>query len=300
MIQIVNYGDGLYELIGSARYDIRIDGVEAPKVAELTLNQVPKLIEEKKIVKGGVIHYLWADKIITFLEYQTVKNLRNYEDDGVEFETREDKEKWESYMTNCKPVYAEDKIEWRPLEFTVLYKQKISKEHSDYIKSSYVFPGYWDKEKIIEAICTYTPNEDKMLRGILVSKDFEEVPHNTFSDHTKGRKFDIYDGVKFSKINNTYISKYFTGGCFKPTKGSYEQCIEAYDRDVQAITNVVQMIERQFSEVPLERQALKEAIDKLDICKSTLYKISVAKSYKQDYNYVYRTLQETINNLIKL
>ncbi len=304
-IQLINYGTGLYELINSGRKNIKVDGIELPVEGVYCLNEVPKVIEYKVVKPEELLHYIKGKNIITLEEYRQVLNLR-LDDKDVMFETVEDRDVYNYYVNDSKPVYSEPETIWVPYEISVLYKEFIPDEYKAYISSNYVYPTTpYSTSRIstiepVKAICTYNPYQDIMLRSTLVSKEFEEVENNIFNSKSKGKKFEINDGVKFSKINETYISKYFSSRLFKSVKGSFEECKQACDRDLQAVTDVVNMFVRQFEEVSLDRQLLKDSLDTMLYAKEKLDKISVSKSYKDGYNAARNSVVKAINNLIKL
>jgi hypothetical protein len=304
-IQLINYGTGLYELINPGRKILKVDGIELPVEGTYCLNEVPKVIEYKVIKPGALLHYIKDENIVTLAEYRQILNLR-LDDEDVMFETTEDRDLYNYYVNNSKAVYSEPETVWVQYEIDVLYKEFIPDEYKAYISSDYVYPiTPYSTSRIstiepVKAICSYVPYQNIMLRSTLVAKGFEEVENNIFNSKSKGKKFEINDGIKFSKINETYISKYFSSHLFKSVKGSFEECKQACDRDLQAVTEVVNMFVRQFEEVPLDRQLLKDSLDTMLYAKEKLDKISVSKSYKDDYNAARNSVVKAINNLIKL
>jgi hypothetical protein len=301
-IQLINYGTGLYELINPGRKNLRVDGIELPVEGTYCLNEVPKVIEYKVVKPVVLLHYIKDNNIVTLAEYKQVLNLKLFGDEPVMFETTEDRDLYNYYVNNSKPVYSEPETVWVQYEINVLYKEFIPDEYKAFISSNYVYPSisHYTPPEPVKAICTYTAFQNIMLRSTLVSKGFEEVEYSIFDSKSKGKKFEINDGIKFSRINETYISKYFSSHLFKSAKGSFEECKQACDRDLQAVTEVVNMFVKQFEEVPLDRQLLKDSLDTMFLVKDRLDKISVSKSYKDDYNAARNSVVKAINNLIKL
>lgn len=315
MITLIDYGyTNYYRLqFGQSTGQYKIDELEInlkDHPSYIIIDQIPQQIFRKGLSKQELSHYKSTTSDLntcTINEYkekeQSYLRNRKYDDDlnRYIFETVEDKNNYETFLSEWKPVLVTIEGLWEPVEFKKVYKQKIDEKYQNYISSEIIIPvkGYWDKEvKPVESLCKYSPNSSLMIRQIATSFGFTEVESNTFKSNTKGKKFSIHNGLEFSKMNDIYFGKdVSSGNNFKSKTGSYEECIQAFEQDYNGIYSYISMVAAEFSNEKMDEISVLEVYTKLKMMYRYFNEISVSKSNYDKYNNGMRTLKTLIERI---
>ena len=310
MIYIIDYGlKDLFEIFkrGYGSDIVRIGDIEFTLSEQpVTLTEIPSQLFKKVSLPTRVGHFEFEGQTMSIDEYNSkwkelTKN-RYYDDDEDRyiFETREDKSNFEEFERNWKPIHLEPEIKWEETSFEVIRKQFIEEKYRPFIKSQIVISNRSDK---VESICQYYPNFDQMFKKIGNEYGFVEVEDKPFTDHTKGKKFSFHSGIKYSKCNGEYVTKFFENkGLFVDKKGTYEDCIIAFERDYNAISTYLKLQSSMIDQKELSPLTLKECYDLIQSIKSTARKVDSMKLTRSDYNNLLKlisSLEEKILNETK-
>lgn len=294
MIYIIDYGLGnLFELMRDdyGTLDVKIDGDEfsLTKDKSFSLTKIPEIISKKTVLPKRIGHYEYNGQVLSADERSVIwSDLRKNgfwdgEDDDVwVFDTREDKLKFEEFERECKPVYLEPEVKWDEVEFQVIKKQFVEEKYRPFIESQIVISNNPSK---VEAICHYSPNFEQLFRKQAIGLGFVEVEDKTFGDNTKGKKFSFHTGIRFSKCNGEYVNKFFEGKrLFEPKKGTYNDCIIAFERDFNAISSYLNLQLQAIEGVKLESATVKAVYDALIEIKMTANRVDSMKATRSEYN----------------
>lgn len=308
MIYVIDYGlNNLFELfkndygtlkckIGETEFELRKDPI--------TLTSIPDKIFWKVELQKRISHYEFGEKTLSIDERSAMwLDLRKNgawagEDDDVwVFETREDKLKFDEFERDWKPVFTEPEIRWEDVEFQVIKKQFIEEKYRPFIESQIVIETRHDK---VEAICTYSPNFDTMFRKQAIELGFVEVEDKTFADNTNGTKFSLHCGYKFSKCNGGYVNKFFENkGLFVAKKGTYDECVVAFERDYNAIASYLNLQVQIIEQKSLEPLMVKIVYDSIVSIKISANRVDSMKSTRSDYNQLLKLIAQLEQMLLK-
>lgn len=291
MIYVIDYGlDNLFELfkndygtlkckIGETEFEIGQNPI--------TSTSIPDKILKKVELHKRIGHYEFDGKILSVKDYSVVwedYRKNGYYDDDEDrfiFDTREDRENFNEFEKNWKPVYLEPEVRWDEVEFQIIKKQFIEEKYRPFIESQIVIETRPDK---VEAICTYSPNFDVMFRKQAIEFGFVEVEDKSFTDNTKGKKFSFSSGVRFSKCNDEWVNKFFENkGWFISKKGTYEDCIASFERDYNAIATYLNLQVQAIDGKAMEPLMVKTVYDALLSIKSTANRVDSMKATRTDY-----------------
>ena len=113
---------------------------------------------------------------------------------------------------------------------------------------------------------------------------FVEVEDKSFADNTKGKKFSFHSGIKFSKCNAEYVSRFFENkGWFISKKGTYEDCIASFERDYNAIATYLNLQVQAIDGKAMEPLMVKTVYDAIINIKSTANRVDSMKATRTDY-----------------
>lgn len=313
MIQVVDYQNELYGISqtqewGGNTLNLKIGEVEftLPLKTELTITEIPKEIFQKKVISPEVTGYV--DKFGNSIRVDEFKGaltefnkLKVWDDDAEEsiWETKEDKLKYESFLSNWKPVYSEQKIEWIPVEFEVVIKQHVPDKYKSFITSSIILETRTIEgnsfNKCKKAICSYFTNATTMIRMVANELGFTIVENE---HKTEGKNIFIYkssDVLRFSKVNGNYFrigeevwKKY------RNVTGTLEQCITQYEWEYKQIYNYLLGVRNTIENKIINPEERKELLELMDKAAIQYNKVDSMKSTRTYYNELGRTL-----NLIK-
>lgn len=311
MIYIIDYGlKNLYEIFkqGYGSEIVKIGDNEVTLSQQLmTLTEIPDKILKKIILQKRIEHYEYNSQVLTNEEWlEQWKKLRKNgfwdgEDEDIwVFDTREDKSNFEEFERNWKPIYLEPEIKWEETSFEIIKKQFIEEKYRPFIVSQIVITNNSGK---VESICQYYPSFEQMFRKIGNDYGFIEVEDKSFSDNTKGKKFSFHSGIKYSKCNGEYVTKFFENkGLFSDKKGTYEDCIVAFERDYNAISTYLKLQLAKINQKEISSLTLKECYDLIQHIKSTARNVDSMKSTRSEYNSLLKlisSLEEKILNETK-
>lgn len=315
MIQVVDYQNELYGISqtldwGGNTLNLKINEVEfsLPLKTEITITEIPKEIFQKEVISPVITGYVDANgNSLRVDEFQSIQGelikSKVWDDDAEEsiWETKEDKLKYETFLSNWKPVCSEQRIEWIPVEFEVVIKQHVPEKYRSFITS-----GLITETRTIEgnnfnrckkAICYYNTNSATMIRMVANELGFNIIENE---HKTEGKNIFIYktsaDSVlRFSKINGNYFKigeevwkKY------RNVTGTLEQCITQYEWEYKQIYDYLLGIRNTIENKTINPEERKELIELLDKGLGQYYKVDSMKSTRTYYNDLGRTL-----NLIK-
>lgn len=315
MIQVVDYQNELYGISqtldwGGNTLSLKINEVEfsLPLKTEITITEIPKEIFQKKVISPVITGYVDANgNTLRVDEFQSIQceliKSKVWDDDAEEsiWETKEDKLKYETFLSNWKPVYSEQRIEWIPVEFEIVIKQHVPDKYKSFITS-----GLITETRTIEgnsfnrckkSICYYNTNSKTMIRMVA-----NELGFNIVEDEykTEGKNIFIYKNIadsvlRFSKVNGNYFKigedvwkKY------KNITGTLEQCITQYEWEYKQIYDYLLGIRNTIENKIINPEERKELIELLDKGLDQYYTVDSMKSTRTYYNDLGRTL-----NLIK-
>lgn len=314
MIQVVDYQNELYGISqtldwGGSPLNLKIGEVEftLPLKTELTITEIPKEIFQKKVISPEVTGYVDANgntlRVDEFKSALTDFNkLKVWDDDAEEsiWETKEDKLKYETFLSNWKPVYSEQKVEWIPVDFELVIKQHVPDKYKSFITSSIIteirtIEGNTNN-RCKKAICYYNTNATTMIRMVANELGFNIVDNEY---KTEGKNIFIYKNsdsvLRFSKVNGNYFKigeevwkKY------RNVTGSLEQCIAQYEWEYKQIYDYLLGVRNTIENKTINPEERKELLELLDKGLSQYNKVDSMKSTRTYYNDLGRTL-----NLIK-
>lgn len=314
MIQVVDYQNELYGISQTLEWcggslNLKIGEVEftLPLKTELTITEIPKEIFQKKVISPEVTGYV--DKFGNSIRVDEFKGaltefnkLKVWDDDAEEsiWETKEDKTNYEFFLSNWKPVYSEQKIEWIPVEFEVVIKQHVPDKYKSFITSSIILETRTIEgnsfNKCKKAICSYFTNPAAMIRMVANELGFNIVENE---NKTEGKNISIYkiaDSVlRFSKVNGNY----FRIGeevwrMYRNVTGTLEQCIAQYEWEYKQIYDYLLGVRNTIENKTISPEERKELLELLEKGLSQYNKVDSMKSTRTYYNELGRTL-----NLIK-
>lgn len=310
MIQVVDYQNELYGISqtldwGGSSLNLKIGEVEftLPLKTELTITEIPKEIFQKKVISPEVTGYVDANgntlRVDEFKNTLTEFNkLKVWDDDAEEsiWETKEDKLKYETFLSNWKPVYSEQKIEWIPVEFEVVLKQHVPDKYKSFITSSLITETRTIEgnsfNRCKKAICYYNTNPATMIRMVANELGFNIVENE---NKTEGKNISIYkiaDSVlRFSKVNGNYFrigeeiwKKY------RNVTGTLEQCIAQYEWEYKQIYDYLLGVRNTIENKTINPEERKELQDLLEKGLSSYHRVINTKSTQSYYNELGRTL----------
>lgn len=308
MIYIIDYGlNNLFELfkndygtlkckIGEIEFELGNDPITLTSISD-------KIFKKVELLKR-IGHYEFDGKILSNEDRSTQwRELRKNgfydgEDNDIwVFDTREDKLKFEEFERNWKPVFLEPEVRWDEVEFQVIRKQFIEEKHRPFIESQIVIETRPDK---VEAICTYSPNFDMMFRKQAIELGFAEIEHKTFDASTKGKKFSFHSGIKYSKCNDEYVSKFFENkGLFNSKKGTYDDCVTSFERDYNAIATYLNLQVQTIEKIEIEPLMIRTVYDAILNIKSTANKIDSMKATRSDLNSLLKQISALETKLLE-
>lgn len=314
MIQVVDYQNELYGISqtlewGGSSLNLKIGQVEftLPLKTELTITEIPKEIFQKKVISPEVTGYV--DKFGNSIRVDEFKGaltefnkLKVWDDDAEEsiWETKEDKLKYETFLSNWKPVYSEQKIEWIPVEFEVVIKQYVPDKYKSFITSSIILETRTIEgnsfNKCKKAICSYFTNVTTMIRMVANELGFNVVENE---NKTEGKNISIYEiadsVLRFSKVNGNYFrigeevwKKY------RNVTGNLEQCVAQYEWEYKQIYDYLLGVRNTIENKTINPEERKELLDLMDKAAIQYDNVDSMKSTRTYYNELGRTL-----NLIK-
>lgn len=315
MIQIIDYNNGIFGIVQNENYnsiDLKIGDVEfkLPKDKLYTLSELPIEILQKKTASGTITHY--ADGYGNTLSCEDRRVVINqlhskmvWDDDGDNkiWETRQDKEEYETFNQRWKAVFSEPVVEWNPVEFEVIKKQYIPEQYAKYITSSVIIgstSNYNGHE--YKAICHYQSNPAEMIRDIASKLGFSISKSD---DDIKGKRIFIYtrsgvdSTVRFSKVNGNYFGipehEYKKYGS---RTGTFEECVAKYEFEYNTLHDFLLGIANKLDYPtlsPAERSDLAAIVDN-----AFLYwnKISPMKTSRDEYRYLGQKLTELKKKLL--
>ena len=314
MIQVVDYQNELYGISqtldwGGNTLSLKIGEVEfsLPLKTEITITEIPKEIFQKKVISPEVTGYV--DVYENTLKVDEFKNaltefnkLKVWDDDAEEsiWETKEDKVNYEFFLSNWKPVYSEQSIEWIPVEFEVVVKQHVPDKYKSFITSGLILETRTIEgnsfNRCKKAICYYNTNATTMIRMVANELGFNIVENE---HKIEGKNIFIYkvsDSVlRFSKVNGNYFKigeevwkKY------RNVTGTLEQCIAQYEWEYKQIYDYLLGVRNTIENKTINPEERKELLDLLDKAAIQYNKVDSMKSTRIYYNDLGRTL-----NLIK-
>ena len=300
MIYIIDYGlNNLFELLrddyGTLEVKIDNDEFTLTKDKSFTISKIPEKIFKKTILQRRIGHYDYNGQILSIEERSVIwSDLRKNgfwdgEDEDIwVFDTREDKTKFEEFERNCKPLFLEPEIIWDEVEFRVIKKQWIEEKYRPFIVSQIVISN---NPANVKAICEYSPSFEQMFKKYAIELGFIEVEDKSFTDNTKGKKFSFHSGIRFSKCNGEYVTKFFENRyLFVPKKGTYEECIASFERDFNAIANYLNLQLASIENKQMEPLAIKKCYDLVQNIESVAGKVDSMKSTRSEYNSLFKLI----------
>lgn len=303
MIYIIDYGlKNLYEMFHTPGYhpiELRIGDIEfSLRPGEnMSIDTLPVFIEQKVKQPNTVRHFQSGDSVMTIEEYREQRSLlasrgSRDDDDNFLFDTWEDKKNYDVFCESWTPVYTVGEFRWEECPFKIITKQYVDPVYKSYITSEIIVRTS-EKDEPVKSICIYTPSFEGMCRKIGPALGFVEVENKTFVDNTLGKKFSFNSGIKFSKINNEYIEKYFENRrLFISEKGTYEQCVSAFKRDYSAVEEYLKLVAAKVDGVKIETTTAKDIFDIASEALSRLYKVQPMKASRNEYDGVCKLLNE--------
>lgn len=319
MIYIIDYGlKDLFEIRYHSNYgsiDIKIEDQEFTLSANnpMTISSFPTEILLKTSMPSQIIGYetISGETQITVETYKeklaVLKSFGSYDDDGnFIFETREDKTNYDAFTSNWKPIYSEQETIWETIEYKIIYKQYVDEYLQPFITSQIVIPvdSFYkksDERTPITAICEYKPNFTMLFRQIANKFGFVEVEDKTFLDNTIGKKYSIHDGIKYSKCNGQYLTKYFENrDIFRPTKGTYDDCVKSYNRDYDTINSYIQLQIKHIEGKGLELTTAKIILDLILDLQTKYHKIDSMKSTRDEYRQMGKLIKDIETKLLNI
>lgn len=315
MIQVIDYNNGIFGIVQNENYnsiDLKIGDVEfkLPKDKLCTLAEMPSEILQKKTVPAAVTHYAdlegntlsWDDHIaeITRLNANMV-----WDDDGDSkiWDTREDKENYEAFISRWKGVYSEPVVEWNPVDFEVIKKQYIPEQYAKYITSSIIVGSTTNyHQQAYKAICYYTSNPAQMIRDIAEKLGFSI---SSSENETKGKRIFIYtrsggdSTVQFSKVDGNYFNvpesdrkKYGS------RSGTFEACVAKYEFEYNQLYDFLLGVANKLDHPTLSPEERTELASTVDAAMGHWNKIDPMKSSRDQYRYLGSKLTEIKKKLL--
>lgn len=309
MLQIINYQDeifGLYNPETCGKLDLKIGETEFTLHArsEITLTSIPEVIFQKIVKHASVSHYINGDNTLTVDaykdEYRRLRSFMTEDDDGNDiWETREDKNAFDVFTSSWKPVYSEPSVEWVPIEFDVVMKERVPEKYQKYITSSTIVVSEGsgasraDKYK---SVCTYQSSAYQVLVQAANALGFEIVGKNEKSD---GMKIEIgwsgTDCLRFSKVNNDYISipEAFRKRIGMQHKGTLEYCIQEFESEYKVIYEYLEGLANTIQNRKVSESERADLLKTVEACISNYHSVETMKSTRDKY----RWLGESLNQL---
>lgn len=295
MIQIIDYQDNLFGLLLIGEISpktLKIDGIEYTiGSSEYTLPDIPTEIFEKITYPSKIIGYSSGAEMCTVDEYNTMMRsltaAATYTDDGVMWDTREDKRLYDEFVAKWKCAYSEPTFEWKPVDFQLVVKERVPDKYRDYIESSIIIgsTGYGRAPR--KAVCTYRSRPKKMIEEIAERLGFSI----TLDDkNTQGKKIFIYTNVpdnilRYSKVNDKYFG--FPEEIYKKygdVNGSLAACIDKYEWEYNQIYEYLLGISNVIDNPSVTLEERKKLATMMDEIFLTMKKVTPTKSGLDHYN----------------
>lgn len=309
MLFIIDYGlNGLFELqqTGFSTLNLKIGGYEFElSNLPMTVTEIPTEILIKKTYSPSVSHYEFDGVRLSVLDYNTERKKmelpRYYDDDDDRyvFNTKEEKEAYDQFIRNWKAIYTEPETRYEPIQFEVVRKQWIPEKYRPFISSQIVIPSGWGSEqKKVEAICVYSGGFGKMFKKIADEIGFQELTQSTPYNDTKGKKYHLNNGIEYTHCNGQYVTKYFENQyLFNTVKGTFDQCVTAFDRDYNAIYSYLNLVNQELEGKQIEPLTAKAVYDMILECKKNANAVDSMKSTRDEYKRLLASLVKIENKL---
>jgi hypothetical protein len=292
-VYIIDYKEkNLFEIFHDSREPVELRNGQTEFSIDpnqkITIDCIPESLEYKQHHPKTISHYSNGTEIIDMDEYKrrhgALRETGFYnDDDDFIFETREDKKRYDEFIVEWEKVYNDEYFEWIDRPFKIIYKQHIPERYSELIQSQVLF-RFSNTDEPVKAICEYRPSFEWMMREIGSKLGFEEVVKDTFSKNTKGKKYSLCDGITYSKVNDSYVTSYFKDKrLFFAEKGTYDQCVTAFERDYSAIQTYLKLVKAQIDQIPINTTTAKEIIDELGYLKQQLNRIEPKNSHRTQF-----------------
>jgi hypothetical protein len=285
--------NGSYLLKGSGYNSsiIEVDGKRYLDFKEGWLSEKPNTIAT--IRKGSRITNYGSLSVEEYQEALKGVTPEKKNCDGNPIFTPEERFIYEKFRESYQPVYEEYEEQLIP---TIIEYDVTGNLSNQYIVPLRLLGLEPVKDKNV--VYRYSPNIYKMAQTVAKEYGFEEI-EDKYSENTKGMKWCVPDHSKgtleYMKLNAHYAHKKVDSNGI--TCGTYEECLGAYLKHINAITSIFQHEKDMMNAVgvPVDKEAV---VKKLEALKHRVANINAKRSSEEHPQNICANITELINSIL--
>jgi hypothetical protein len=217
-----------------------------------------------------------------------LKNKGYYEDYEWKFDDLEDEIKYKRFLKDWKPITKQEEV---ITDYEIIFINVPISEYEDIQPVASML----DIDSCEKALFTYQPQPRKYLADYCKSLGLVWEDNKSWGNQSQGTySWPSHSDIEYTKINDEYL---FLGEKpkFYKRQGSYKECIEKMNFDIQLIKDAVDMFFKKKDKTLMTIEERGAYYKELLNIKGLVSKLEVHKKHYNDQRYIINK----INKLIK-
>jgi hypothetical protein len=203
------------------------------------------------------------------------------------FDDLEDEIRYKRFLKDWKPITKQEEI---ITDYEIIFIEVPVSEYEDIQPLA----SMEDIDSCEKALFTYQPQPRKYLADYCKSLGLRWEDNKSWGNQSQGTySWPSHSGIEYVKINNEYL---FLGEKpkFYKRQGSYKECIEKMNSDIQLIKESVDMFFKKKDKTPMTAEERGAYYRELLSIKGFVSKLEVHKKHTSDQNYIIKKINELI------